>query len=72
MKWAGEKLENMKLNCKSVIFTNEKKFNLFASDGLNYYCHDLRRKPDEVKWGLQLRDRLMVWGAISYKESVGL
>lgn len=69
---ARKKFEDIELNWKKVIFINQKKFNLSGPNGLNYYWHDLRREQDEVKWGPQLRDGLMFWGAMSYKEAIGL
>lgn len=72
VKWARAKLEDLNQNWKTVIFTDEKKFNLSGPDGLNYYWHDLRRDAEEIEWGPQTREGLMVWGAISYKGPIGL
>lgn len=41
-------------------------------DGLNYYWHDLRRARDEVEWGPNKRDSIMLWRVICYKGAIGL
>lgn len=52
----------MDLDRKIVVFTDEKKFNSSGLDSSTYYWHDLRRKPEEVDWGLE-REKDRLYGA---------
>lgn len=47
----------------SVVFSDEKKFNLDGPDGWNYYWHDLRKEPKYHKKRIQGGGSVMVWGA---------
>lgn len=49
----------------TVIFSDEKLFNLDGADGLHYYWHDIRKDKD-VKWSrYQGGQSVMVWGGVS-------
>lgn len=58
MNWTDEWL--------SVLFSDEKKFNLDGPDGWAYYWHDLRKEPRTFLSRQQGGGSLMVWGAFSY------
>jgi hypothetical protein len=48
---------------KSVVFSDEKKFNLDGPDGLQYYWRDLRREPQIFSEGKSGQRSVMIWGA---------
>ena len=50
----------------SVLFSDEKKFNLDGPDRLAYYWHDLRKELRTFLSRQQGGGSLMVWGAFSY------
>lgn len=58
MNWTDEWL--------SVLFSDEKKFNLDGPDGWAYYWHDIRKEPQTFFSRQQGGGSLMVWGAFSY------
>ncbi len=47
----------------SVIFSDEKKFNLDGPDGWKFYWHDLRKEPQYFQKRVQGGGSVMVWGA---------
>jgi hypothetical protein len=49
---------------KSVIFTDEKKFNLDGPDGLNSYWHDKRKEKLRFEKRQQGGASIMFWGAM--------
>jgi hypothetical protein len=51
---------------KTVIFSDEKKFNLDGSDGLRYYWHDIRKEPKLLSNRAQGGGSAMVWTAFGY------
>nr|XP_043069532.1 uncharacterized protein LOC108120241 isoform X2 [Drosophila bipectinata] len=51
---------------KTVIFSDEKKFNLDGPDGYNYYFHDLRKEECFLSRHHTCQGGVMVWGAISF------
>ena len=57
---------------ESIIFSDEKKFNLDGPDGWNYYWHDLRKEPKFYSKRVQGGGSLMIWGAFSSKGKVNL
>jgi len=50
----------------TVVFSDEKKFNLDGPDGYNYYFHDLRKEECVLSRHHSCAGRIMVWGGISY------
>lgn len=66
IKWARDRVREGTV-WASVIFSDEKKFNLDGPDGLNYYWHDIRNE-EETRFSRQNGGgSLMVWGAFSSK-----
>ncbi|CAH2087962.1 unnamed protein product [Euphydryas editha] len=58
------------MTCKlewQVIFTDEKKFNLYGPDGYAYYFHDLRKEEMYLSRRHSDLGSIMVWGSICYK-----
>lgn len=72
LNWSRRFLQWNAIDWKSVIFTDEKKFNLDGPDGLACYWHDLRKEPERFSSRQQGGRSVMVWGAISYKGTIGL
>lgn len=58
MTWSSE--------WRTVVFSDEKKFNLDGPDGYNYYFHDLRKEPRFLTKHHSREGGVMVWGAVSY------
>ncbi|KAM8702576.1 hypothetical protein ACLKA7_001912 [Drosophila subpalustris] len=56
----------------SVVFSDEKKFNLEGPDGYSYYFHDLRKEPHHLDRLHSRAGGVMVWGAISFYGTVKL
>nr|CCA27938.1 protein Y6B3B.8 putative [Albugo laibachii Nc14] len=52
---------------ESVIFSDEKKFNIDGPDGLQYYWHDLRHEEQVFSNRQPGGGSVMVWGAFSAK-----
>lgn len=51
---------------KSIVFSDEKKFNLDGPDGYSYYWHDLRQEK-EIRFSRQHGGgSVMFWGAFAY------
>ena len=59
MSWVNE--------WKSVIFSDEKKFNLDGPDGFSYYFHDLRKEERIFSKRQSGGGSVMIWAAIGYK-----
>ncbi|KAK9506085.1 hypothetical protein O3M35_008083 [Rhynocoris fuscipes] len=51
----------------SVIFSDEKKFNLDGPDGFNYYWHDLRKEKKMMSRRSHWGGGVMVWAAFNEK-----
>jgi len=66
LKWARERIREQ-TDWPSVIFSDEKKFNLDGPDGLKYYWHDLREEKESFFSRQNGGGSLMVWGAFSTK-----
>ena len=61
--WAEHRIQE-RLDWTSVIFSDEKKFNLDGPDGYGYYWHDLRKSP-EVRMSRVLGGGgVMLWACI--------
>ena len=58
MTWSNE--------WKSIIFSDEKKFNLDGPDGWAYYWRDLRKEPKIFSKRNFGGGSVMIWGAFSY------
>lgn len=72
VEWALSNLKDVAREWKSIIFPDDKKFNVSKVDGLNYYWHDLRRPREKVEKSPTTRDSVIVWRAICYNGSVVL
>lgn len=57
---------------RTVIFSDEKKFNLDGPDGLKYYWHDLRREGQVFSKRVGGGGSIMVWGAFAYAGKIHL
>ncbi|XP_065368825.1 uncharacterized protein LOC135961256 [Calliphora vicina] len=57
---------------RTVVFTDEKKFNLDGLDGYNYYFHDLRKEKRFLNRHHSREGGVMVWGAITYYGTIDL
>jgi hypothetical protein len=51
---------------KTVIFSDEKKFNLDGPDGLHHYWHDIRKEPKILSNRVQGGGSVMVWAAFGF------
>lgn len=56
----------------SVIFSDEKKWNLDGPDGWAYYWHDLRKEPKTIFSRQQGGKSVMVWGAFGFNGQTSL
>lgn len=57
---------------RSVVFTDEKRFNLDGPDGFQYYYHDLRRDELYLSRHHSREGGIMVWGAITFYGTIDL
>ena len=57
---------------RTVVFTDEKKFNLDGPDGYHYYFHDLRKDKRFLNRRHSREGGVMVWGAITYYGTIDL
>ena len=62
LKFAKEAIET-RLDFKSVVWSDEKKFNLDGPDGFAYYWHDLRKEKKYFSKRQMGGGSLMVWAA---------
>ena len=62
--WEKKKVTWTKEKWETVVFSDEKKFNLYGPDGSQYYWHDLRKKQLFSK-RLFGGGSVMVWRAFS-------
>lgn len=56
----------------SVLFSDEKKWNLDGPDGWSYYWHDLRKEPRTFFSRQQGGKSLMVWGGFGFNGQTSL
>ena len=63
--WAAEKVSWVD-KWETVVFSDEKKFNLDGPDGNQYYWHDLRKEPQYFSKRQMGGGSCMVWGAFGY------
>lgn len=57
---------------QSVIFSDEKKFNLDGPDGYSYYYHDLRKEEKILSRRHTGGGSVMVWAAIGYMKKTDI
>lgn len=57
---------------KHVVLQDEKTFNLDEPDGVSYYCHNIRSKPEVYSKRAQWDRAVMVWSANSFHEKINL
>jgi len=50
----------------TVVFSDEKRFNLDGPDGFSYYFHDMRKEEHFLSRHHSREKGVMVWGAITY------
>jgi len=67
-EWALEKVTWTQQKWDTVVWSDEKKFNLDGPDGLAYYWHDLRREPEMFSKRQNGGESVMVWGAFGGKK----
>lgn len=70
--WAKDKLMWDKSDWTSVVFSDEKKFNLDGPDGTQYYWHDIRKENEVYSQRVQGGRSVMVWGAICFNGKLDL
>lgn len=58
-------------NWRNLVFNEKKKFILSGPDGIHYCWRDLRKEPEYFHFSVN-RDCLMVWGAVCYKDVLGI
>jgi len=51
---------------QTVLFSDEKKFNLDGPDGFKYYWHDLRKEPKYYSKRVSGGSSVMVWAGIGF------
>jgi len=57
---------------RSVVFTDEKRFNLDGPDDFQYYYHDLRKDELYLSRNHSREGGVMVWGAITFYGTIVL
>ncbi len=62
----GEFLVSWTTMWPTVLFSDEKKFNLDGPDGCQYYWRDLRKEPQYFSKRVQGGGSVMVWAAFGY------
>lgn len=65
VQWARDRVADRQ-DWTSVIFSDEKKFNLDGPDAYSYYWHDLRKKPEVRMSRILGGGRVMMWCCIGY------
>lgn len=63
LSWAEDRIQD-RTDWTSVIFSDEKKFNLDGPDGYAYYWYDLRKEPRERYSRQQGGGSVMVWACL--------
>ena len=51
---------------ETILFSDEKKFNLDGPDGFKYYWHDLRKEPKYYSKRAFGFGSVMVWAAVGH------
>lgn len=69
--WA-RRVNALRVDWTTVIFTDEKKFNLDGPDGVQYYWHDLRNEKDPYFTRRFGGGGVMVWGGMSARGTTQL
>lgn len=72
LNWAHQMMDWNAVDWTTVVFTDEKKFNLGEPDGLNHHFHDLRKENDIFSTRQQGGESVMVWGAFCFKLELAL
>ena len=65
VKWAADHVD-FGAKWETVIFSDEKKFNLDGPDGYQYYWHDLRKERETFMSRQNGGGGCMVWGAFAW------
>ena len=70
LEYATKNLSKGEQFWQSIVFSNEKNFNLDAPDGLAYYWHDLNKEKKFFSTRGRGGGSLMIWTAIGYNGKV--
>ena len=54
---------------RSIIFSDEKRFNLDGPDGFSYYYHDIRKEEKILSKRQNGGGSVMIWAAIGYEKN---
>ena len=65
LRFAPDHMARVK-QCNTVVFSNEKKFNLDGPDGYKYYFHDLRKEKRFLNRNYSCVGGVIKWNGISY------
>jgi transposase len=61
--WVENRIED-RTDWTSIVFSDEKKFNLDGPDGYSYYWYDLRKEPCEPFHSVARGGSVMVWACL--------
>ncbi|GMF21568.1 unnamed protein product [Phytophthora fragariaefolia] len=62
----AEKYIGKRMFWRRVVFSDEKKFNLYDPDGYCYYWHDVRQDPELFSRRVSRGGSVMIWAGISW------
>jgi transposase len=71
LEWAKNNMSNRDF-WKTVIFSDEKKFNLDGPDGIHCYWHDIRKEQTYLSKRVQGGGSVMVWAEFGWHGFTGI